>query len=542
MAWWIFQNVVITTALAAAVAMVGRSGRIGPVAKHALWVLVLLKFITPPVVVWPWAAPDPLGLAAMKPAEDESPAPATAGIQISSADVRIAGSDAPSIAPETQVAEPAAAAAGLSGVSPWTWLVGIWAAGSLCLLGVEGARLARLARRIKSSRGPIPDPAIANRVTALSAQLGLRPVPVVVVRGATSPAVWGFGRPLLLWPASLPDDVTDACVDGLIVHELAHVKRGDHLVGWMELAAGVVWWWNPLFWFVRSSLREQAELACDAWVISALPNGRRAYAESLLTLSAATFSGVSPTSSTSMAVVGIRATNRRVLERRLVMIMRGRAPLRLPFVGLFCLAIVAMATLPAWATSQQTAPPPPVPVVSQKPAPPVVIAQTPSAPPTVVVQRTTSTPPTVVVQTTPPTPHTVDRRVSVPVARNLTRQAPPAPPTAVTSQRMVHVGQQGQQGQQGQAVLARFHGLQVTNLTEDGQKLIQGFEADREAIQKEVDQKIQARREAVIKELERLQDQYAKAGKLDEAVAIRDYLRAGGPPATVNVPFRRIAR
>ena len=82
----------------------------------------------------------------------------------------------------------------------------------------------------------------------------------------------------------------------------------------------------------------------------------------------------------------------------------------------------------------------------------------------------------------------------------------------------------------------------MTNLTEDGQKLIQGFEADREAIQKEVDQKIQARREAVIKELERLQDQYAKAGKLDEAVAIRDYLRAGGPPATVNVPFRRIAR
>jgi excinuclease UvrABC helicase subunit UvrB len=88
----------------------------------------------------------------------------------------------------------------------------------------------------------------------------------------------------------------------------------------------------------------------------------------------------------------------------------------------------------------------------------------------------------------------------------------------------------------------RLHFAQATSLTEDGQKLIQGFDADREAIQKEVDQKIQARREAVIKELEKLQDQYAKAGKLDEAVAIRDYLRAGGPSATSNIAFRRIAR
>ena len=72
----------------------------------------------------------------------------------------------------------------------------------------------------------------------------------------------------------------------LLLHELAHVKRRDHIVGWIELVAGIVWWWNPLFWFVRSALREQAELACDVWVITTLPNGRRAYAESLLALSA----------------------------------------------------------------------------------------------------------------------------------------------------------------------------------------------------------------------------------------------------------------
>ena len=46
----------------------------------------------------------------------------------------------------------------------------------------------------------------------------------------------------------------------------------------------------------------------------------------------------------------------------------------------------------------------------------------------------------------------------------------------------------------------------------------------------EIERRMTERRDAVIKALTDLQEQYTKAGKLDEAVAIRDYLRAGGPP------------
>src|SRR5512134_1778876 len=49
MAWWIFQNVVVTAVLALLVALACRTGRIGPVGRHALWVLVLVKFVTPPL-------------------------------------------------------------------------------------------------------------------------------------------------------------------------------------------------------------------------------------------------------------------------------------------------------------------------------------------------------------------------------------------------------------------------------------------------------------------------------------------------------------
>jgi hypothetical protein len=68
-------------------------------------------------------------------------------------------------------------------------------------------------------------------------------------------------------------------------------------------------------------------------------------------------------------------------------------------------------------------------------------------------------------------------------------------------------------------------------LPAEGQQIVQTYDADVTAIYKEIEAKVEVRRQATIKSLEALQDQLAKAGKLDEAVAIRDYLRSGGPAA-----------
>ena len=473
MAWWLFQNVVITTALAALVALVCRTTAISPVTRHALWVLVLVKFVTPPLIAWPWTMPDPLGLAM-----PSTPVAMSTGLP--GADQMSTGIAAPTrqegnvaaVAPlesasMVESAVPAAAAIDPAVVS---WLVWLWAAGSIVVLAIEAVRLARIARRVR--RAPPADSAIARRVAVLSRQLDMEPLPVLSVAGGSSPAVWCLGRPRLLWPADLAATATDTCIDGVLVHELAHVKRRDHLVGWIELGAAVVWWWNPLFWVVRAARREQAELACDAWVVATLPDGRRAYAESLLALSGAIGSHVP---SRSMAVIGIRAGSRRALERRLVMIMKGRASLRLSGATLLSLAMIAGATLPAWATAQQPPPPPP-------PAPPVVRQQTPPPPPPVPVQTAPARKP-----------------------------APPPPAPAVRRPQRY--------------VLERS----TTALPADGRQLIDAFSAERDAIQADAEKRISERREAVVTALQNLQDRYTKEGRLDEAVAIRDYLRAGGP-------------
>ncbi len=474
MAFWIFQNVVITAALAGIVLLLCRVTRLGPVARHALWVLVLVKFVTPPLVVWPWAAPDPLGIARFDATNDEhviSDLPLVhlnAESPVSPVDV-----------PETRVMSNAHQSAAET-APVWPWLLGVWIAGSLFVLSLDAVRLSRLGRRIRDAR-PV-DPAIAARVETLSQQFGLKPIPVLAVDDLSSPVVWCVGRPRLLWPADLAADASDACVDGLLVHELAHIKRRDHFVGWVEFAAAIVWWWNPVFWYVRAARREQAELACDAWVISALPNGRRAYAESLLTLSIA---GSNPRAASPAAVLGVRASTRRVLERRLVMIMKGRVPVRLSWMGLSIVALMAAATLPAWATGPQT-----------KQAPPKVVEFT--KPVLVDVQKAEVKP---------------ERK-----AERLILQTPVKP----TDQKVMIA----------EPDWRRNYTLTIKrrpNLPAEGQDLIDGYDADRKALDEELDRKVAARRATLEKSLTDLQEKYAKAGKLDEAVAIRDFIKAGMP-------------
>ncbi len=509
MAWWIFQNVVITTALAATVLAVCRMSRLGPVARHALWVLVLVKFVTPPIVAWPWAMPDPLGLASLdvgSPTDLRRAVP-PAGIDLEQSFVRDGAAEQSAHSRESALSGAATAENAGAGSSidaeVMAWLLAIWAAGSLCFLVVESVRWLRLRRSLADAASG--DAAIVARVEMLSTQMGLSPVRVLTLPGLESPFVYGGKQPLLLWPAELaaepPAPFTDSCIDGLLVHELAHIKRRDHLVGWVELAASIVWWWNPLFWFVRAARREQAELACDAWVIAALPNGRRAYAESLLALST-----LSPRNTPAMAV-GIRSRSRRALERRLVMIMKGRAALKLPASGLVTLALLAAATLPTWATGAQTQAPSTWTIAVTAPPPPASSSQPTS------LSKTDS--------------RLVVREITV--ANDPQAQAAPPPPPPPPPRKPVEFEKSISKGE-------RVYRLtKLKPLPTEGEQLLQAFERDVEEIRREVERKSEARREALVKELEALQDKYSKAGQLDEAVAIRDYLRSGQPGKHVVV-------
>jgi hypothetical protein len=52
---WSAQTTVIAMLLAAIAILASRSARLGPAARHVLWLVVLIKLVTPPVVNWPWS-------------------------------------------------------------------------------------------------------------------------------------------------------------------------------------------------------------------------------------------------------------------------------------------------------------------------------------------------------------------------------------------------------------------------------------------------------------------------------------------------------
>jgi hypothetical protein len=160
--------------------------------------------------------------------------------------------------------------------------------------------------------------------------------------------VWALGRVRLLWPESLEVGLTPAGLRAVLVHELAHLRRRDHWVGWLVLAAGCLWWWHPLLWLVRRRLHCEAELACDAWVVATLPGARREYAEALLTV-------CQRWSQPAAAAPALGAAGqRRDLERRLLMVMREQVPYRLSLRLMLGIGFLGFLAIPALTSGQDT--------------------------------------------------------------------------------------------------------------------------------------------------------------------------------------------
>jgi len=363
MFWWTFQSVAIAALLAGFVLTACRVCGIGPVGRHALWLIVLLKLVAPPVILlqWPWEVPAALQLtswlreattnarAAVVPRLEHIEALRSAARDIAThSEQQTAATSLDTTATGLPVSGRVTAGdLSLWGLGlPWVLahVTSIWLVGAFGIALIQCVRIARVVRTVRVAGSA--EPWLSEHVDTVVRCLRIRSVRTRVVAGIESPLIWCGNpwRPQLLWPAELAPSMSADCRHALILHELAHVKRRDHWVGWLELAAGCACWWNPLFWYVRSQVRENAELACDGWVISERPDLRRAYAEALLAVCADSSARPTP-----IPVMGVGTSNRRLLERRLAMIMRDHVPLRLSRVGWVGLAVVSLAALPAWA-------------------------------------------------------------------------------------------------------------------------------------------------------------------------------------------------
>jgi beta-lactamase regulating signal transducer with metallopeptidase domain len=244
------------------------------------------------------------------------------------------------VSPPASPAPPKAAALSVS-VSPGQVLAVLWLA--RVLLGVVRlvlavGRIRQFAHRADPATGKT-----ASMLTELARESGIRrPVQCLVSRQSIVPMTWGWLRPVVLLPADAASWSAER-LRVVLLHELAHVRRGDAATQFVAELARSLYWFHPLAWWGVHCLRFEQEAACDDRVLAA---GAAAedYAEELVAVTARLPHGLQD------AGLAVAMGRRHTIEGRVRSILaddRDRRPVRTVRAAVIGGVFVTLATVAA---------------------------------------------------------------------------------------------------------------------------------------------------------------------------------------------------
>ena len=285
--WPMFWQAGVLIGLVAVIDLLIRR-RIWPQVRYALWLLVLAKLILPPT--FSLSTSFTSGLEPLAEQIVSVRVQSEVGTTLPYIDV----SSAPIVIPQHDVqAEPegpvtptnrAAPAVQRPKVSAKGWAMCVWLLGVVVLSVWLAARFRQLRRSYTVRGGGTALPRWLSESVAESARkLKLRRLPRIIVSGdIASPAVFGVLRPTLLLPSRHLAKGLEKNTEHVLLHELAHIKRGDLWVHAVYMVLQIVHWFNPLLWLVRRHLQHLRELCCDASVARVLREETSGYRQTIL--------------------------------------------------------------------------------------------------------------------------------------------------------------------------------------------------------------------------------------------------------------------
>ncbi|MEM7200920.1 MAG: M56 family metallopeptidase [Planctomycetota bacterium] len=165
---------------------------------------------------------------------------------------------------------------------PWViWGFGVWAAIALFL----AARHVRARRRTaRMARAAVPaEGEILGDFEDLCRRVGMRrPTRLMISDRISAPAAGGLTAPYVLLPRGLAPRLSRNALRWVLLHELAHLRRGDLVCAVLQDAASILFFFHPGVWLVNRLVDEHRELACDETARAVSGASRRACGDGFL--------------------------------------------------------------------------------------------------------------------------------------------------------------------------------------------------------------------------------------------------------------------
>jgi bla regulator protein BlaR1 len=303
-----------------------------------LWILLLVRLI------WPFHLQTAFSVFNLIPHQMEPTVAAMQSIEAKPGD--FAADELPAsangvsavmpaaVSPDDQPeAKPVTAAVGTLELLSVCWLAGAGLLGGWVLLA--NYRLWRIVKRERL----VTRQGILDLLEDCKAQLGLQTViGIAETANVTTPCLFGYLRPRLLLPEGILDEMEQEELRYVFLHELAHLKRHDILIGWLMAVVQVLHWFNPAVWFAMGQISRDRELACDELALSRLDaHESKAYGQTILT-----FLERFSRHQKLPAMAGI-AENQSLLKRRIMMIAQFKNR-KISWLPVLAIILILLAT------------------------------------------------------------------------------------------------------------------------------------------------------------------------------------------------------
>ncbi|PEQ92532.1 M56 family metallopeptidase [Bacillus cereus] len=211
----------------------------------------------------------------------------------------------------------------------------VWLAGVIVLAVITFLTNRRLYSYIKKQRD-ITDEQVATVFNRCKQSMKMKKAVSLRLAGKiASPTVFSFFRPKVLLSKKHMKVLNEQQLQYVFYHELAHIKRNDVAVNWIMYSLILLNWFNPILRYAYFCMREDQELACDAYALTFIDKEEQiAYGHTIITL-LEHYSYQVP----SLANL---SRNKRTLKRRIVMIKKfQKKSYRLSLLGIIAIAAIA---------------------------------------------------------------------------------------------------------------------------------------------------------------------------------------------------------